>query len=224
MATLTQFRSELAAVLGLTETTAGDQTMMDFYVNEGVSDVLLRTHCKVLPFEMSTTAGEGDYTLPAGILVVIELEISTSSAQYVLDRMTPAEVLRLRRNNDGSDTSRAYATSGANLLMLYPIPSGVDTITGLYVPRPTTLSGASDTPSEIPAEWHKAVSFYALARAADMDDDSTSEQGERYRGLYEQAIARMRYDIYVHGGTRMAPARLNPRRRYLVPHDPSTDR
>jgi hypothetical protein len=222
MATLTQFRAEMAAVLGLDNAVAGDQTYMDAFINEAVADVMVKTHCKVLPFEMSTTAGEGDYTLSTEVLAFIELSITSSSSDYALERVAPAEILRLRRNSEStSSPSLSYAVSGANMLMLYPTPDAVDTITGIYVPRPATLAAGGDTPSSIPSEWHRLVSYYALFRGADMDDDASSEMGERYRALYENGIREMRRAVYQHGGARMAPIRVNPRRHQLVPHDPS---
>jgi hypothetical protein len=216
-------RAELGAILGLDNTVAGDQTYMDSFLNEGVGDVVVKTHCKVLPFTMATTANQGDYTLTTTVLALIELNITSGSDDFPLERMTASEILRLRRNADTGSPSGAYALAGANLLMLYPVPAGVDTITGLYVPRPTTLSSAGDTPSEIPAEWHRLVVYHALFRAADMDDDASSEMGERYRALYDQGIRDMRRAVYQHGGTRMAPIRLRSRRRALVPHNPSAD-
>ncbi len=223
MATLQQLRAELGAVLGLDNTVAGDQTYMDYFINEAVADVLVKTHCKVCSFTMTLTADEGDYTMPSEVLALIELRATSNSDNFALDRMTAAEILRLRQNTNSDSPSRAYAVAGANLLMLYPVPEGADTITGLYVPRPAALSGAADTPSEIPAEWHRLVSYHALFRAADMDDDASSEMGERYRALYDQGIRDMRKAVYQHGGTRMAPIRLRSRRRLLVPHDPSAD-
>jgi len=221
MATLTQFRAELAAVLGLDNNASGDQTYMDSFINEGVADVLLKTHCKAAPFTMALTAGQNNYTLSTDVLAIIELNV-TSSSDFTLERMTPAEILRLRRNSNANSPSLSYAVSGADLLMLYPTPSSADTLTGIYVPRPATLASGSDTPSEIPAEWHKLVSFYALYRAADMDDDASSEMGERYRMLYDTGVREMRGAVYKHGG-KMAPIRLKARRRQFVPHDPSAD-
>lgn len=220
MSTLTNFRTELASVLGLDNATTGDQPLMDVYLNEGVLDCLVKTHCKVSPLTMTLTSGEKNYTLPSQILVIIDLFTSSQGSDYHFERMTPQEILAMRRNASGSSPARYYATSGANLLMVYPTPTAADTLTGIYVPRPATLSAGADTPSEIPAEWHKLVSFYALWRMADADDDASSEMGERYRALYEVGVREARTAVLKHGGTRLAPARIRDRRR--VPVNPST--
>jgi hypothetical protein len=56
-----------------------------------------------------------------------------------------------------------------------------------------------------------------------MDDDASSEQGERYRALYEMGIREMRKQVYRHGGSNLPRARVNFRRRRLLAHDNSTD-
>ena len=220
MATLDDFRTELEGVLGLDNSLTGDQPLMDLWINEGVVDVLMKTKATVLPFEMTLTANEGDYTLDTDILIIIDLFVTNQSSDYTLSRITPSELLDMRRNVGASSPSRYYATSGANLLMLYPTPTAADTISGIYVPRPATLTDDTDEPTEIPAEWHKLVSFYALFRAADMDDDASSQMGERYRALYAEGVNQARASFYKHGGTRMAPARLRPNRR-TFPANPS---
>ena len=221
MASLTALRIEVTAVLGLS---ADDEQLVDSFINEGIADVVVRSQCSVSPITMTTTANIGDYDLSVAILAIVDMYISNDTGDFPFERITPSELLRLRLNasNTGSP-ARFYALSGANLLMIYPTPSEVETITGIYVPRPNTLANGSDECSEIPPEYHKLIVFYALARAADMDDDSTSEQGERYRGLYEQGLLSMRNTIYRHGGSRMSPVRIGSRRRLLVPHDNSTD-
>lgn len=228
MSNLTNFRSEVAGVLGLDNSTSGDQTLMDVWINEGVADVLVRTHCKVSPFTMTLTSGEDDYTLSTSVLAILDLFVdSVSGDDMAISRVSPSEILLLRLNASAATSTSPvtrYAVAGSNLLMVYPTPSAADVLTGLYVPRPTTLSSGSDTPSEIPAEFHKLVSFYALWRGADMDDDQSSEQGEKYRALYEAGCAQLRQANSRKGGSRIAPGRVNMRRRRaMVPHSNSQD-
>ena len=221
MASLTALRLEVTAVLGLSD---DDEQLVDSFINEGVADIVVRTQCSVSPITMTTTANIGDYDLSVAILAIVDMYISNDSGDFPFERITPSELLRLRLNaSNTSSPARVYALSGANLLMIYPTPTEVETITGVYVPRPNTLSSGSDECSEIPPEYHKLITFYALARAADMDDDYTSEQGERYRALYEQGLREFRRSIYRHGGSRLAPARVNPRRRRMYAHDNSQD-
>ena len=224
MSSLTNFRTEVAAILGLDNSASGDQPLMDIWINEGVADVLVKTRCKVSPFTMALTAGTADYTLSTSVLAIVDLYVAaTNGDNFLPERVSPSEILRMRLAASSDSPALSYAVAGSNLLMVYPTPSAADVLTGSYVPRPTTLSSGSDTPSEIPTEWHKLVVFYTCWRGADADDDTTSEQGERYRGLYEQGIRELRNAVAKKGGFRLAPAQVNPRRRRRVPHFNSAD-
>lgn len=223
MATLTDFRTRVAAKLGLDNSTDGDQALIDSWVNEGVVDVVLRSRCKVSRAELALTAGSNDYTIDTDIMRVLEMTISTSTQTYAMDRKTVDEILRLRRAGPGTAPARFYAVAGSNLLMLYPTPGEGEELTMYYVPRPTTLSGASDSPNEIPSEFHKLVEWYALSEGADYDDDSSSGQGSMYLAKYEAGLARLKKSIVLKGGTRLAPATPGRRRRPLVPDNNSTD-
>lgn len=220
MSTLATFRSDVAAIIGLDNTTSGDQGLIDGWVNEGYEDVLLRTHCMVQSATSTVTVGQSDYTLDTAILTIIDLYLTSSGTSYRLERIPPAEILDLRIDQ-ASGRPFQYCVNGANLLMLYPTPNTADTLTTYYVPRPTALSTGTDTPSSIPSEQHKLIEYYALARAADYDDDSSSNQGDRYRTLYDNGIKEFRRLIQRKGGSRLAPARLIAWRRVRIPSDPS---
>jgi hypothetical protein len=217
MATLADFRTEVTSVLGLA---SSEQDLVDDWLNEGVADIVLRTRSKVIPATMALTAGVNDYTLSSSILALIDIYVTSGTTGYPLTRVSPAELFDYRRREtDATTPTRLYATAGSDLLMVYPTPSAADTISLLYVPYPTTLSSSSDTPSEIPPEWHKLVVFYALSRAADYDDDASSQMGESYLQRYERGIVEMRRQINRGGSYRLAPARL--RRRIQVSSDPA---
>lgn len=173
---------------------------------------------------MTESAGTGDYTLDTGILTIKGIQWSNSGGSYSQpERVSPEEILRYRAFANAltsATPAAAYAIAGANLLMVYPTPSTADTITIYYVPRPATLSAGSDTPSEVPTEFHTAVEQYALWKLAAMSDDSSSGNGEQYRTAYEGKdgrsgmLARIRKHVYTKGG-RPGRARLHPSRRYL---------
>jgi hypothetical protein len=119
--------------------------------------------------------------LDSDILDIMDVYSTSGSQDYRMERISVPELLEMRR---GASTmvgpARYYATAGANLLMVYPTPTGADELTVYFVPRPVTLAVGSDTPSEIPAEYHPAVEMYALWRLGSMRDDQTSSQGSRF--------------------------------------------
>jgi hypothetical protein len=212
MATLAQYRSRVAAKLGL-DTTAGgaDEVLTDGWVNEGITDFLLQTSCKVTSATMNLAAGTADYTLDTGILLVKDLYLSSGGSTYGLTEVTVPQMIELRRSTSTTNSpSLYYAVAGGNLFMVYPTPSAADVITLYYVPRPVTLSTAGASPDEIPVEFHKAVEFYALAEGADYDDDQTSAQGQRYRELYDMWVFKARKSLNRKGNVRLPKIMVGP--------------
>lgn len=219
----------MQAKISLNTTSSGaEEVLLDRWLNEGIVDVLLQTRCNVNSLDMETTADEWRYTTPTTILSLLDItyQSTSSSATSSIERVTPAEILRLREQGDGGGTPRYYALAGNDLLMLYPTPATVDTISILYVPRPTALSATGNDPSDdtyggIPAEYHKAVEYYALWQAGDYDDDNTSNWGLGYRQTYMELIAQFKKAMRRKGGRSLGRARVG--RRPLRPHDNSQD-
>lgn len=187
-----------------------DATGIAEYINEARVDVLLRTKCNVTSLTV-TLAGTADVTLDdATVLEITEVsKVAAGGVDYLLQRVTPQEILRLRSNSSDASPSRKYATEGLTL-MLWPIPAAGDVLTYYGIPTPTVLTG-SDVPSDIPAQWHKALFYYAAAEASDDRDDATSEQGDRYRSLYEQELVKIRKSINRMGGRRLPRATVGRR-------------
>lgn len=197
MATLADLRTRVTSKLGLDNTASGaEQLLVDSWLNEGVVEILLRTHCTVETGEMTTTANVWSYQLSTSILAIRDVwrEESTGAINPVI-RVSEQEILDLHRATSSSDASYLrYATTGANLLLLYPTPSATYTIDLLYVPRPTAMSSGTHDPStltygRIPTEFHKAIEYYALWQGAEYDENQGSQGGERYRTLYENYLA-----------------------------------
>jgi hypothetical protein len=229
MATLTKIRNEVILKIGLDNTAAGaDELLVDEWANEAVRDVLLETQCYTKPATSTTTANQNDYDLDPTILKIKEIYASQSGQYYRLREISTAELIDLRVSAGSSVDTPAthFAVEGSNLLMLYPTPSAVYTLTMYYVPRPTEMSSGAHDPSNvtyggIPVEFHKAIKLFALAEAADYRDDQSSAQGERYRQAYEFWLRKIRKAVNGKGNTTVPAFEIRPRRS--VPHDPSTD-
>lgn len=195
--------------------------MIDSWVQEGVAEILARTHCQVSIATLALTSGTKDYTLPTQVMAIEELFNTSGGTDYQLQRAPLEEMIRLRRAV-GSTPSRYYTLIGFDSLLLYPTPGTGETLTIYYVPRPATLA-AGDSPTDIPAEWHKAIEVYALWQGADYDDDQSSAQGERYHQQYEAYIREIKKAMRRMGGKRIAPAVPGRRRSLLLPSSPSQD-
>lgn len=211
---LTAFRTEVSAKTSLSTSDAAELALIDQWVNDGVSYVTAEGQTKVATATAALTANVGDYTLDTGVLRLLWVQNSTRQ----LEPANPTEVL-LRRLNTASSSSTPliYAVNGANMLMVYPTPTAADTLTIYYVPRPVTLSSGSDTPTEIPAEFHRLVTLYALWQAGDYDDDQSSAQGVRYKQDLDEGIRDMRSRVNLKRGQRLPRASVSRGARSRVP-------
>jgi hypothetical protein len=212
---LATFRTLVAETIGLDNSVGGQQTLIDIWVNEGVEQFLLDTHCKVSSTTISLTADTADFTLPSSILAIHDLDVTSSNETFGLTRTTLADIMRMRRASSTSDSPTRYYTVEGRLMVLYPTPVG-GSITVYYVPRPAALSATASTPDEIPAEWHGAVAQWAFHRGADFRDDQSSAQGQRYRDEYDRWVQRCRRGERNVGGRTLPVAKVNPRRRSFI--------
>lgn len=175
---------------------------------------------------MATTANQGDYTLDTGILWVKGWSFGSGSTTLSPERVSIDEILRLRAaTSTPSSPAYRYAVEGSDLLMIWPTPSGVSTITIYYVPRPTSMSSGTHDPSNatyggVPLEYHPVVESYALWKLASADDDESSGQGQRYKDDYLEGIGKIRKYVAKKGG---ALPRAKVGRRGLVRLSPSQD-
>ena len=118
---LTALRLEVTAVLGLTNTSAGDQPLVDTWINEGVTDIVMRSACRVQPATMALTVDTVDYNLPTAILRIVDVYTAADSTGYTMTEVSPSELFNMRRLNSAASSvaSRYYAVAGGNLLMIH---------------------------------------------------------------------------------------------------------
>ena len=221
MATLAKFRTRIAMKTGIAADTSGsdDQALADDWINDGIVDVLLETHCNV-DSQTVTPGASADYALSASVLAIIDMYTSSSGTDDRVEQVSVPDLLEMRRQGSTASSSPVthYALAGADLILFYPTPAAADTFTMYYVPKPTALSGSADDPSSaslggIRTEFHKAIEYYALAEAADYDDDTSSAQGARYREWYQAELSKVRRNLSRLGRYKPPPARLPTQRR-----------
>lgn len=210
----------MSAKVGL-DNTAGsaEQQLLDSWLNEGVREVLLRTHAYVTS-ATATPGATSDYTLPTAILDIVEMYFGDND--YPLERRSLNDITLLRRGT-GTGSVRYYAPLGANAIAFYPTPGAADILTYYYVPRPTEMSEAADDPSDvtyggIPPEYHKAIEYYALWQASEFDDNPKVLQ---YRAEFEAYLKKMKAQVTGKSGTRLSRAVVGRRRN--APSVPSQD-
>jgi hypothetical protein len=219
--TLTNFRLRVAAILGLDNSSNGDQGLIDAWVNEGYEDFVRRTQCNVDEATMALTSGTDDYTIATSIMAILEIDNSASDQTYGMERLTLPDLLKMRRAAPTTASpARYYAFKGSDRLSVFPTPGSSETLTILYVPRPTALSAGSDVPSDVPAEFHQALEYYALHRGGEYDNHGPSQFGAYWMAKYEKAVQECRQAMRQRGGSRAARAQVGRATRY-VNRDPS---
>src|SRR5579863_1663825 len=207
---LSDFRSRVSSKLGLNNTVAGDQPLIDSWINEAISEVLTRSRVNVVPGTMTLTGGSYDYTLPTQILALDEIYLTDASTLvwYRLERRSPAEIITFRVGTQfqGSPPVRWFALNGTSTLMVYPTPTAADTLTFYYIPRPAQLVNATDYNSDIPSEWQKTIEYYACWQAGQYMNDAASQEGNLFRGLYEDELAKLKKAAIHRGGRKLSRA------------------
>lgn len=221
--TLADFRNEISAKLSLNLDDAGELALIDGWVNDGVEEIVGQTKARVAIATSDLTAGQGDYELDSAILDVLWIESAANGSSIDWESTGPSDILTLRLNASAGSPVRRYAVDGANMLMVYPVPEADTTITVRYVPRPAALVDGTDSPTDIPGEFHKLVTLYALWQGGDYDDDQTSAQGSRYQQQFEAGIEDMRSRINKKRGRRLPRAHVSRRRGHRIPYRNDVD-
>lgn len=232
--TLADIRTAVSAELGLDNASSGDQPEIDRWANDGVRQVLIETRAYVTS-QTVTPGASADFsldTLSTDILLIVDLSFASGGSTFFPERVTVDEILQLRRASPAvSGATSFYVLAGHDTLMFYPTPGASDTVTFYYVPLPTEMSSASHDPFSLSGTNYgrlhislfDALFYYICSRMASLDDDSTSEMGERYRALYREAIGRGRRFLKRRGSGRLPRLRVNRRRGRLISHDNSAD-
>jgi hypothetical protein len=220
LATLSTLQNRVQSILGL-DTSGNELTLLTGYLNEGYSDVLVRTRCYTSCGDLTTIANTWKYRLPSAILAVLEMwtENTSTGTTTAFQRTTTEEIIRLRQGQTStvSGNPTYYSVEGHNMLMLWPTPTSAGVIEYLYCPRPTDMSAGGDLPSFVPAEWHRALEMYACWRMGDFADDGSSQVGELYRVHYEGVdghggiLRDIRQQNRWQGGRRMTPVTVGRR-------------
>lgn len=203
--TLEQLRRAVGRKIGMDYSTAGDdRNLIDAWCNEGVREVLLRTHCYVAVADVQTVANEWQYDLSTNIMAITQLWRDGETSPTI--RVTPEEIIALRRQSGSTDaTSLRWALEGTNLLLLWPTPTSVYDIDFIYVPRPTEMASNEHDPSNsvyggIPVEYHKAIELWALWNGSDHEHDGTTQRGVNYLAQFDEYLKKVKGSVNRKGG------------------------
>lgn len=165
--------AQVQANLGLEDITYFDEkTYCAGLINRGVIDLLSRTRCVVRCIDMHVTAGISQYMVDGLILCLVDIEDGLAKAPR------------------SSDFKPSFTMIRSDILRVQPTPAENGEVQVWAVKRPQPMVADTDSPGmeqfgAIPEDFQDAITTYALWKAADYADDATSQQGERFRMLYE---------------------------------------
>lgn len=224
MATLANFRTRISARVGLDTTAAGaEEVLVDSWVNEGVREVLLRTHCYVKCIDLTLTSSSWKYDLPTTALTLKKV---IGPENRPVEVVTPTELFELRlADSAASSVPYRVAFYGSNLLLIWPTPSSAAVLEAFYVPKPTEMSTGTHDPSNttyggIPTEFHHAIELWALAKASDYGHEQRTQNGLKYMAEFDQYILKVVRPAVMRKGGQLGRIRVGPRRgRYRPAND-----
>ena len=165
--------AQVQANLGLEDIVYFDEkTYVKSLINRGVIEVLGRTRCTVRCIDMRVKAGISEYTVGNQLLSLVDIEDG------------------LPKVGRDSAYRPSFTMIRSDILRVQPTPSEDGEVQVWGVKRPQPMVADEDSPSfeefgAIPEEFQDAIVTYGQWQAADYADDATSNQGERFRILFE---------------------------------------
>lgn len=215
-----EFRTRITSAIGLSnQTGSSEQSLVDGWVYEGIVQVLLRTKLKVAKAQVSFIANEDDYVLPTEVLGIDRITMVNSSGNTIrLEPMSAVDMDDARAVELSGADPKYYSLEGYDMLRIWPKPSTSYDVVLHYTPRPGQLASGSSTPDYVPSEYHWVIEAYALWKAAEWDDDTSSKVGQTYQGTYELGIKQIKSDLNRRrGGWGPVHPRRRSRRNILKP-------
>jgi hypothetical protein len=189
----------VSAKLGLSNDVGSDErALMETWANEGVIEVLLRTHCFIEIGDMSLTAGVSEYRLDDDILAIVGDRVTSTSRTGTFEVVTLEEMIARQSINSAIDrTGTTVVAMEGNLLIAYPTPSTGESIRYFYVPRPTPMTDDNHDPSSaayggVPSEYHLAIQTYMLWQGAEYDNKGQPMEAKDYASLFENLCKQYR--------------------------------
>lgn len=213
---LTDYQNALGAEFGF-KGSGNDLVQMNRVVNQGVREVLKRTHChqEHVALDLAAGAQVGDWTIaspsPAPI-AMLELYTPGTPLRFIKE-VSARELLMRRQTITNTEGPYYYHWAGEELLMFAPASSTKPVLTALLVPYPTALSAGSDDPATnskggIPEELQEAVYTWACWKLSRIEGLPAPKTPKDYYEMFVGQIGEARHHLRQRGSRRMNPGRV----------------
>lgn len=225
--TLADMRTRIGGIIGLDTSNSGtEQTLCDAWFNEAVVQFLLETHMYVKTGTADFTADQWEYDVDDDILDWDDMWIvpDSQAVSSVIPVRTSVQDILFRRSlaPAADQVAPVYiATRGWNTILVHPTPTSSDALHFMYVPRPSTMAATADSPSQtafggIPDQFHPVLEAYVKWKAADYDDDTSSQVGLAYQAEWEKGLSAAKRSMNTRLGPNLPRATLARRTRPIV--------
>ncbi len=188
--TFSDIKQRVYDLLGLT----GESTLVGRLVNEAKDELV--TAAKWWWLETSTahlfTANTRSYTLKTDVATVVDMFTSTGNPIEFVHRTTYENMYRESDSTDANPevyTIEGGGSAGQPVLSVWPTPSANSTATLRYIKRVPDMALDTESPSQIPAEYHFAIVKGAIAKFREWEDDPRADSA---RMDFEQTIQKLR--------------------------------
>lgn len=134
----------------------------------------------------ATVAGTAAYAWPTDLGRMRYLRLVDDAVV-----LTPTRLREVDSSAASTGKPRLYALSGAGV-MLYPTPDAAYNMMLRYYALPALMVADTDVPA-IPEDYHSSLTFYAIQRCYEREDDA--QMGQYWEGRWLAALADMRADV-----------------------------
>lgn len=213
--------ARVGQALGMSYDVAGSDELilLQEWFNEGIIDVLLRTHCFVDIGDMQLQVGVTDYRVDTSILALVGKKITSQNQGFEFQVVTLEEIIERNLAAYATNTTVSAIAGRGTLMIVSPAPTYVDTIRFYYVPRPTQVAADGTTTNDgidpsavtyggIPTEMHLCVEYYMLWRGAEYDDKKAPMSPKDYETAYEGLCKDARKNDRKKWGIGLRPGRV----------------
>ena len=165
------------------------------WLNEGMIDIVLRTHCLQATEDINLVANTVEYSITSTYLTIKDVVyVNASSVAKGLKKGNVAMVGNVSEDwNDATDKEPMYWYDFAGKIGVFPVLSAVTTekVTLYLITRPTAIaSGANVT---TPAIYDSALVIYMVAQA--WLKDLKMNKYLQTMALYNSEMSRIRQDL-----------------------------
>lgn len=173
--TLDELRTYVRDRLSISSSDSAKTTQINTALNQARYRIAAEFRLKQTKDTLDFVADTETVTLPADCVEVLAIY----QGDYLLQPITWQEWGQVVGSTVTGGPS-VYVVDGSSTTMrVSPLPAETesDAATIYYVQRPTALSSDSDTPSELPAEFHDLIAEEAIYRIGQSEEDQDLARG-----------------------------------------------